>query len=75
MRVVVGLEAGKDHREVAPELERLGARHVQGPTPSLPGVLVADMPGDDPRGVVEAIAALPGVRYAEPDDLQSIAGV
>ena len=71
MRVVVGLHEGADVDAAAAALRSLGASAVHGPQPSLPGVLVADVPGDDPPAVVAAIAALPAVRYAEPDALRS----
>jgi fervidolysin-like protein len=71
MRVVVGLAEGHDPRQVGEQLKARGARHVQGPQPSLPDVLVADFPEDDMPATLERVSALPGVRYAEPDELQS----
>lgn len=73
MRVVVGLSADQEPEPLAEELRSRGASHVQGPTPSLPGVLVADFPEGDVAGKVKEVAELPGVRYAEPDELQTTA--
>jgi hypothetical protein len=72
MRVVVGLEEGQDPALVADQLHASGARHVQPPPPSLPGVLVADFPDGDASATVQRVASIPGVRYAEPDEMQSI---
>jgi hypothetical protein len=69
MRVVVGLEPGQDPGAVADALRAFGADAVQGPAPSLPDVLTAEVPDGT---AVEAIAALDGVRYAEPDQLRGI---
>jgi hypothetical protein len=72
MRVVVGLAPGHEPTAVADRLVAKGAHHVQGPTPSLPDVLVADFPQGDVDSTVKSIAELPGVRYAEPDEMRSI---
>lgn len=71
MRVVVGLDADQEPEPVAASLRALGADPVQGPAPSLPGVLIADFSQQDAT-VVETVKALPGVRYAEPEQLRSI---
>jgi hypothetical protein len=73
MRVVIGLHADQEPEALAETLRSHGARHVQGPAPSLPDVLVADFPEGDMDGTVKTVAKLPGVRYAEPDEWQSIA--
>jgi len=72
MRIVVGIAVGREPASVAEALRRKGARSVQGPAPSLPDVLVAEFPEGDLESTVKSVAALPGVRYAEPDELQSI---
>lgn len=72
MRVVVGLTAGQEPGPVIEALRAQGARHVQGPAPSLPDVLVAEFPEGDVAGTVETVTALPGVRYAEPEQMRSI---
>ena len=74
MRVVVGLVPGSQPGTVADVLRSQGAQFVQGPMPSLPDVLVAEFPDEAAQGTLAKIAALPGVRYAEPDALQSTAG-
>lgn len=71
MRIVVGLIADQEPEPVVEALRQLGARHVLGPAPSLPDVRVADFPEGDLEQTVQAVAALPGVRYAEPDQMQS----
>lgn len=71
MRIVVGLTQDGDVDEVADALSRLGARHVQGPAPSLPGVLVADFAEREAGDMVKRLVALPGVRYAEPDEMRT----
>lgn len=71
MRVIVGIVTGHDVATVADALLHSGAGGVQGPAASLPDVLVADFPDGDPASIVERVAALPGVRYAEPDELRS----
>lgn len=73
MRVVVGLSADQQPEPLIEELHSRGASHVQGPTPSLPGVLVAEFPQGDLKSKVKEVAELPGVRYAEPDAVQRIA--
>ena len=73
MRVVVGLSADQEPEPLVKELHSRGASHVQGPAPSLPGVLVADFPEGDLASKVKEIAELPGVRYAEPDEMQTVA--
>ena len=71
MRVVVGLTEGHDPKSVAQALRSLGAAHVQGPLPSLPDVLVADFPPRESDTLVKSVTELPGVRYAEPDEMRS----
>jgi hypothetical protein len=68
VRIVVGLYAGQDPSPVVAALERCGARYVQPPAPSLPDVVVAEFP----EGLVtmQQVAEIPGVRYAEPDQLR-----
>jgi len=73
MRVVVGLSVDQQPEPLAQELRARGASHVRGPAPSLPGVLIADFPEGDLASKVKEVAELPGVRYAEPDELQTIA--
>jgi hypothetical protein len=73
MRVVVGLVEGQEPEPLVVALRSKGAKHVQGPAPSLPGVLVAEFPEGDVEGIVKVVSDLPGVRYAEPDEMQSIA--
>jgi hypothetical protein len=71
MRVVMGLYDARDADSVRDALRALGARTVLGPTPELPEVLIADFPDVEEGDLVEQLAAMPGVRYAEPDELQS----
>jgi hypothetical protein len=73
MRVVVGLSADQQPEPLADELRSRGASHVQGPVPALPGVLIADFPEGDLATKVKEVAQLSGVRYAEPDEMQTIA--
>jgi hypothetical protein len=73
MRVVIGLAEGQKPEPLADALRSHGAHHVEGPAPSLPGVLLADFPEGDVDRTVKKVAELPGVRYAEPDEWQSIA--
>lgn len=73
MRVVVGIVAGQHPESLATALRSKGAKHVQGPAPSLPDVSVADFPEGDLEDILKAVSELPGVRYAEPDEMQSIA--
>ena len=47
---------------------------MQGPAESLPDVLIADFPGEDVTGTVQRVAALSGVRYAEPDVMRFTQG-
>jgi hypothetical protein len=70
MRVVVGLEPGSDVGAVSDALRAAGARYVSEPQPSLPDVVVAEFPDGDVTATVKAASALPGVRYAEPDQLR-----
>jgi len=70
MRFVVGLEADQDITAVSDSLVALGARSVSGPQPSLPDVLVADFPDGNVDETTTRIATLPGVRYAEPEQLR-----
>jgi hypothetical protein len=72
MRVVVGITPETEAAAVAEALRQEGAHSVQGPAQSLPDVLVADFPEGDLTDTVKRVAALPGVRYAEPDEMQSI---
>jgi hypothetical protein len=72
MRIVVGIVAGSDPAAVAEAVRGVGARNVQGPLPSLPDVLIAEFPEPDRGGTVKTVAALPGVRFAELDELRSI---
>lgn len=70
MRIVVGLHPAADAAEVAAALRARGATTVGGPTASLPGVLVADLSGEDLDAALADAKALPGVRYAEADALR-----
>jgi fervidolysin-like protein len=72
MRVVVGIASDAKPESVEESLRREGARSVQGPAPSLPDVLVAEFPDADAGAMVKRVAALPGVRYAEPDEMRTI---
>jgi hypothetical protein len=77
MRIVVGTNTGQDPVPVADALREMGAREVQGPAPALPDVLIADFPDDDVddwEHALETIMAVPGVRYAELDQMQTIFG-
>jgi hypothetical protein len=69
-RVVVGLESKDDVPAVSEALRAAGAQHVSEPQPSLPDVVVAEFPDDDEDNTLKSIAALKGVRYAEPDQLR-----
>jgi hypothetical protein len=71
MRLVVALEDDQDPAPVADALRTHGAKSVQEPMEALPGVIVAEFPEGDPEGTAKAVSALPGVRYAEPDQMQS----
>lgn len=73
MRVVVGLHEGQGHEDAAEQLRRAGATAVQGPAPALPDVLVAEIPDAGAEAAIARIAALDGVRYAEPDQPRGIA--
>jgi hypothetical protein len=68
MRIIVGLASEAEPSAVATALREQGARDVKPAPPSLPDVVIADFPEDV---TVQDVAALPGVRYAEPDSLQS----
>jgi hypothetical protein len=74
MRVVVGLEAGTDRQAVAETLQAAGARSVTSLAPAMPDVVMAefDTSTETEQGLlVQRLTALPGVRYAEPDVLQT----
>jgi Fervidolysin N-terminal prodomain len=73
MRVIVGIANETESAAVADGLRREGAQSVRGPAKSLPDVLVAEFPEGDLARTVKRVAALPGVRYAEPDEMRSIA--
>jgi hypothetical protein len=72
MRIVVGLDAGQDPEPVMSALRDKGAQHVQPPAPSLPDVVLAEFPEGDAGATIRDVVEIPGVRYAEPDELQSI---
>lgn len=71
MRLVIGLHSDQDPASLAETLRSQGARHVLGPAPSQPDVLVADFPEGDAESTLKEVSDLPGVRYAEPDEMQS----
>jgi hypothetical protein len=72
MRVVVGLEGTQHVAAVTQALRAAGATWVSAPQPSLPDVIVAEYPEDDPAAVLAQISGIRGVRYAEPDQPRSI---
>ena len=74
MRVVVGLVPETEASAVAQALRDEGAHGVSGPAPSLPDVLVAEFPEGDQADILKRVGAMPGVRYAEPDEMRSITG-
>jgi hypothetical protein len=71
MRMVVGLQSGALWEQVADDLRMQGAAAVTPPAPSLPDVVVADFADESVDELTARLAALPGVRYAEPDALQT----
>jgi hypothetical protein len=71
MRIIVGLAPGVDPSPITEALRGLGADSVQGPTEALPDVLVANFGDEDASPLIDRIVRLPGVRYAEPDQLRT----
>jgi hypothetical protein len=71
VRIVVGLVPDAEWTAVAAALRDAGAADVRPPLPSLPDVVLAEFPQGDAEAVAARVAALPGVRYAEPDTLSS----
>jgi hypothetical protein len=74
VRLIVGLHEMSSPAAVADELRGCGATQVDGPTPTLPGVLVAEIPETAAEGAAERASALAGVRYAEWDAPRTIQG-
>jgi hypothetical protein len=70
MRIVVGLTEDASVEQVNVALVSAGATDVRSTGPAQPWVLVAEFPEDRPE-LLEEVAALPGVRYAEPDEMQT----
>ena len=71
VRMVVGLDVGSRWEDVAAGLRALGARNVTPPPASLPDVLVCDFDDAPTDELVAKLVEQDGVRYAEPDALQS----
>jgi hypothetical protein len=74
VRINVGIASGSEWASVAAALRDKGARSVQDPQPSLPDVLVAEFPEGDVADTVRRVEELPGVRFAERDELRSTLG-
>jgi hypothetical protein len=70
MRMVVGLAEDASAAQVSSALMSAGASHVSSTGPAQPAVLVAEFPALG-RELLDQVAALPGVRYAEPDAMQT----
>ncbi|MDQ1743784.1 MAG: hypothetical protein QOE23_2123 [Pseudonocardiales bacterium] len=74
MRFVVGLEEGTDRELVAENLQDAGARTVTSLAPTMPDVMMVEFEDDaepEQGRLMARLAAMPGVRYAEPDVLQT----
>jgi hypothetical protein len=67
-RVVVGLEPGADGARIGAQLLSSGATSVSA---SEPTVLVAIVPDGGAQDLMQRARAIAGVRYVEPDSLQS----
>jgi hypothetical protein len=70
MRIVVGLAEDASVEEVWAALVSAGASDVRTSGPAQPQVLVAEFPEGGPE-LLDEVARLPGVRYAEPDEMQT----
>jgi hypothetical protein len=68
VRVVVGLEPDADSAHVKKQLLSSGAGSV---SVSEPTVLVATVPEGEAEKLMQRARAIEGVRYVEPDSLQS----
>jgi hypothetical protein len=82
MRIVVGLHENSSAETVAAALVDAGAISVRSTAPAQPRVLVAEFPAAeapaeraaqtaDQSELIERVSKLPGVRYAEPDEMQT----
>ena len=78
MRIVVGLHENSSAETVAAALVDAGATSVRSTAPAQPRVLVAEFPAAeapaeraDQSELIERVSKLPGVRYAEPDEMQT----
>lgn len=70
-RVIVGLEADTDAKQVRTALEATVAESVQGPSLELPDALIVTIPNDqDINEFIRMAQKVPGVRYAEADSWQ-----
>lgn len=69
-RVVIGLAESADPVDIRKGLRDCGVLDVKGPTPLLPGVLVATVTADRAADeLLTRIAAIDGVEYAERETL------
>lgn len=69
-RVVIGFAETADPVDIRERLRACGVLEVHGPTPLLPGVLLATVTADwAPDELVARIAAIDGVEYAERETL------
>jgi hypothetical protein len=72
MRIVVGLHENSSAEAVTAALVDAGAISVRSTAPAQPGVLVAEFPPAEHQSeLIERVSSLPGVRYAEPDEMQT----
>jgi hypothetical protein len=72
MRIVVGLHENSSAEAVAAALVGAGAISARSTGPAQPRVLVAEFPPAEDQGeLIERVSSLPGVRYAEPDEMQT----
>jgi hypothetical protein len=71
-RVIVGLNPDTDVKPVETALGAAGAESVRVHSLELPDVLIVTIPNDqDINEFIRIAQNVPGVRYAEPDSLQS----
>lgn len=70
MRIVVGLEPASDANAIGDALRDAGATRIGAISESQPDVLVADFMDADPQPLLDRLAQVPGVRYAELDQLR-----
>ena len=76
MRIVVGLHENSSAEAVSAALVDAGATSVRSTAPAQPRVLIAEFSPREARGagqdeLIERVRKVPGVRYAEPDEMQT----